>query len=82
MEAYEEKKGMTIKMSKAQLTHNMKIVGGFLPALGGLIPFLTGKCFTRIRSWVFIRTDEYGSTQINWKWGVSQEGKWCVSNRN
>ena len=42
VEAYEEKKGMTIRMSKTQLAHNMKIEGGYLPALGGLIPFLTG----------------------------------------
>ena len=42
VEAYEEKKGMTIKMSKTQLAHNIKIEGEFLPALAGLIPFLTG----------------------------------------
>ena len=42
VEAYEEKKGMTIKMSKRQFAHNMKIEEGFLPALAGLIPFLTG----------------------------------------
>ena len=42
VEAYEEKKGMTIRISKTQLGHNMKIEGGFLPALAGLIPFLTG----------------------------------------
>ena len=42
VEAYEEKKGLTIRMSKTQLSHNMKIEGGFLPALAGLIPFLTG----------------------------------------
>ena len=42
VEAYEERKGMTIRMSKTQLAHNMKIEGGFLPALAGLIPFLTG----------------------------------------
>ena len=42
MEAYEEKKGMTIRMSKTQLAYNMKIEGGFLPVLAGLIPFLTG----------------------------------------
>ena len=42
MEAYEERKCMTIRMSKTQLAHNMKIEGGFLPALAGLIPFLTG----------------------------------------
>ena len=42
MAAYEEKKCMTIRMSKTQLAHNMKIEGGFLPALAELIPFLTG----------------------------------------
>ena len=42
VEAYEEKKGMTIRMSKTQLAHKMKIEGRFLPALAGLIPFLTG----------------------------------------
>ena len=42
MEAYEEKEGMTIRTSKTQLAHNMKIEGGFLPALAGLIPFVTG----------------------------------------
>ena len=42
VEAYEEKKGMTIRMSKTQLAHNMNIEGGFLPALAGLIPVLTG----------------------------------------
>ena len=42
VEAYEEKKGMTIRMSKTQLAHNMKFEGEFLPALAGLIPFLTG----------------------------------------
>ena len=29
-------------MSKTQLAHNAEIEGGFLPALAGLIPFLTG----------------------------------------
>ena len=41
VEEYEEKKGMTIRMSKTQLALNMKIERGFLPALAGLIPFLT-----------------------------------------
>ena len=42
VEEYEEKKGMTIKMSKTELVYNTKIEGGFLPVLAGLIPFLTG----------------------------------------
>ena len=41
VEAYEEKKGITIRMSKTQLAHNMKMEGAFLPALAGLIQFLT-----------------------------------------
>lgn len=44
--AYEAGKGITIKMSKAQIAHNMKIEGGFLPLLAGLaakfLPILTG----------------------------------------
>ena len=36
-----EKKAMTIRISKT-LDHNMKMEGGFLPALAGFIPFLTG----------------------------------------
>ena len=42
VEEYEEKKGMTIRISKTQLAHYMKIEGGFLPAFAGLISFLTG----------------------------------------
>ena len=42
VKAYEAKQGMTIKMSRTQLAYNMKIEGGFLPMLAGLIPFLTG----------------------------------------
>ena len=60
MEAYAEKKGMTIKMSKTQLARNMKIEG-FLPALAGLILFLTGTVLPALR------------VEANWKWAVSQE---------
>ena len=45
-QAKEAGKGVTIKLSKTQATHNMKVRGGFLPLLAGLpsqaIPFLTG----------------------------------------
>ena len=41
MEAYEGKKGMTIKMSKNTIGVQHE-KGAFLPALSGLIPFLTG----------------------------------------
>ena len=42
VKAYEAKKRRTTKMSKTQLAYNMKIEGGFLPMLAGLIRFLTG----------------------------------------
>ena len=42
VKAYEEKKGITIRMSQTQLAHNAKIEERFLPALAGLSPFLTG----------------------------------------
>ena len=42
VEAYKKTNGLKIRMSKTQLAHNAKIEGGFLPALAGLIPFLTG----------------------------------------
>ena len=41
VKAYEEKKDITIRMSKTQLAHNSKIEGGFFPALAALILFLT-----------------------------------------
>ena len=43
--AHEAGKDVTIKMSKSQVAHNMKVQGGFLPLLAGLasraLPFLT-----------------------------------------
>ena len=42
--AYQDRKGITIKMSKRQVVHNMKTEGGFLSFLVGLaakaLPFL------------------------------------------
>ena len=40
MKAYEARKGMTIIISKTQLSYNMKIEEGFLSMLTGLILFL------------------------------------------
>ena len=48
VEAYEEKKGMTISMSKTQLAYSMKIEGGFLPALADSIP--NWNCLASFRS--------------------------------
>jgi len=44
--AYESNKGATIKISKTQIKHNLKVTGGFLLLLAGIaakaIPILTG----------------------------------------
>ena len=65
VKAYEEKQGMTMRMSKTQLAYNMKIEGGFLPALVELIPFLTGTVLPSFGVGGFIRTGERGSTKSN-----------------
>ena len=59
----------------------MKIEGGFLPALAGLIPFLTGTVLPAlgVEALSGLASTEY---KTNWKWVVSKEGKWCVSDRN
>ena len=48
MNACEENKGMTIKMSRRQMAHNMKIEE-FLPMSTRLIPFLTGTVLPALR---------------------------------
>ena len=73
VEACDEKRGLTIRMSKTQLAHNAKIEGGFLPALAGLIPFLTETVLPALKVEAFIGFGEFGSTKTNWKWVVSQE---------
>ena len=78
VEAYEEKKGMTMKMSKTQLSHNMNIEGGFLPGVSWIDSISNWNCLASFRGWSFIRTGEHGSTKTNWKWVVCKEGKWCV----
>ena len=64
VKAYEEKKGMTKGMSKTQFAQNMKIEGGYLPALAGLISIPNWNCFTRFRSWGFIKIGEYRCSKL------------------
>ena len=68
---YEEKKGMTRRMLKTQVAHNMKIEGEFLPALAGLVPFLTGTVLPVTGVGDFIRIGEYRCSKANWKRFVS-----------
>ena len=74
VEAYEEKKGLTIRMSKAQLAHNAKIEGEFFTSVSWIYSIPNWNCFIRFRIWGFIRIGEHGSTKTNWKWVVCKEG--------
>ena len=65
VEAYEEEKDMTIRMSTTQLAHNMKIKGGILQELARFDSIRNWNCFTRFRSWGFIRTGEYRYSKTN-----------------
>ena len=78
VEAYEEKKGMTIRMSKTQLAHKKKIEEGFLPALAGLIPFLTVTVLPALAVGLYQDWRVSGYK----KWVVSKQRKWCVSDSN
>ena len=74
VEAYEEKKGLTIRMSKTQLADNAKIEGGFFTGVIWIDSIPNGNCLASLRSWSFIRIGEFGSSRTNWKRLVSQEG--------
>ena len=70
VKAYEAKKGMTIKMTKIQFAYNIKIEGGFLPMLAGLISFLTGTVLPAV-GLSSIKTGKYGCSKTSWKRFVS-----------
>ena len=73
VETYEDKKCMTIKISKTQLAYNNKVEGRFLLVSAGLIQFLTGTVLRALGVGGVTRTGEHGSTKTNWKCVVSQE---------
>ena len=82
VEIYEEKKGLTIRMSKTQLAHNAKKRMRIFPSISWIDSISNWNCLTSFRSWSFIRIGEYRGTKTNWKWVVSKERKWCASDRN
>ena len=82
MEAYEEKKGMTIRMLKMQLAHNVKIEGGFIPALARLIPLLTGTVLPALGAGALSGLASTSVKKTNRKRIVSSEGRSSVSDRN
>ena len=81
VEAYEEKKGLTITMSKTQLAHNAKRRRIFT-RVSWIDSIPNWYYLTSFTSWSFIRIGENLGTKTNWKWVVSIERKWCVSDRN
>ena len=81
VEAYEEKKGLTIRMSKTQLAQNIKIEGGLLPSLAGFIPFLTGTVLPALGVRALSGLASTGEQKLIER-VVSKERKWCVSDRD
>ena len=79
VKAYEEKKGMTIKMSKNAISPQHENIRRIFTGVSRIDSIRNMNCFNRIRCWGFIRTGEYGSTKTNWKRIVSYEGWACVS---
>ena len=70
MKTFEANKGMQIKISRRQLAYNMKIEGGFLPMLAGLIPFLTGTILRALRVGPISWTGRHRCSKTNRKWIV------------
>ena len=79
VEAYEEKKGMTIRMSICLQHENRRSI---FTSVSRIDSIPNRNCLTSFRSWSFIRIGEYQGTKANWKWVVSKERKWCVSDKN
>ena len=65
VKAYEEKKGMTIRISKTQLAYNMKYRRRIFTSVSRIDSIPNRNSFTRVRSWGFISTGEYGSIKTN-----------------
>ena len=82
VEAYEEKKGMTIKTLKTQLAHSMKIVGEFLPALAGFILFLTGTVLPALGVGALSALASTGVQKLTGNVLYLKKVSWSVSNRN
>ena len=67
VEEYEEKKGMTIRLSETQLTHNMKIEGGIFTSVSRINSIPNWNCLASFMGWRFVRNGEHVSTKTNWK---------------
>ena len=80
--AYEEKKGMTIRMSKNAISSQHENRRWIFTSVSWIDSIPNWNCLTSFRSWSFIGIGEYRGTKSNWKWVVSKERKWCVSDRN
>ena len=60
----------------------MKMEGGLLRPLAGLIPFLTGTVLPALEVGDLSGLASTGVQKTNWKWVVSKERNRCMSDRN
>ena len=80
--AYEEKKGITIRIIKNAISSQRENRRRIISSVSRIDSIPNRNCFTSFRSWSFIWTGEFWCTKTNRKRFVSKEGKWCVSDRN
>ena len=71
VEAYEEKKGMTIKMSKNAISTQHENRRRIFTSVIRIASIPNWNCLASFRSWGIIRTGEYRCSETNWKWFVS-----------
>ena len=71
VEACEEKKGMTIRMPKNAISPQHENRRRIFTSVSRIDSIPNWNCFTRFKSWGFIRIGEYRCSKTNWKRYVS-----------
>ena len=71
VKAYEENKSITIRPSKNAISSKHENRRMIFTGVSRIDSIPNRNCFTRIRSWGFIRAGEHGSIKSNWKRIVS-----------
>ena len=67
VEAYEENKGMTIRMSKNVISPQHENRRWIFTSISWIDSILNWNCLAGFRSWGFIRIGEYRCLKTNWK---------------
>ena len=80
--AYENGKGVTIKLSKQQLAHNMKVEGGFLATLAAFLPMIAKTVLPALATGALSGLANSGVKKVLGKGLISKKRRMCLSIRN